>query len=98
VVQLVQPAQWEYLAQPAPRELLGLTVLQEPPASLEFLVLLVQPGSTGQQVLLELQAVMVPQAQQVSSVFQALQVLRVLRAQQGQPVLTGQAVLLEPQA
>jgi hypothetical protein len=26
---LVQPEQWEYLAQPAPRELLGLTVLQE---------------------------------------------------------------------
>jgi hypothetical protein len=27
---LVQPEQWEYLAQPAPPELLGLTVLQAP--------------------------------------------------------------------
>jgi hypothetical protein len=66
-----------YLAQ---RVLQALTVQQEPPASLEFLALLVQPGSTGQQVLLELsesqerqalpelRAVMVPQAQQGSSV------------------------------
>jgi hypothetical protein len=57
-----------------------LTALQVPQASLEFLVLLVQPGSTGQQVLPELlvfqerqappesRAVMVLQAQQVSSV------------------------------
>jgi hypothetical protein len=62
------------------RVLQALTVLQEPPASLEFLGPLVQPGSTGQQVLLELlvsqerqalpelRAVMVLQAQQVSSV------------------------------
>jgi hypothetical protein len=35
---------------------------------LEFLVRLVQPGSTEQQELLELRAVMVLQAQQVSSV------------------------------
>ena len=60
--------------------LLALTALPEPPASLEFLVLLVQPGSTGQQVLLELlvsqerqalpelRAVMVLQARQESSV------------------------------
>jgi hypothetical protein len=38
VVQLVQPEQWEYLVQPGLQELLGLTELQEPPASLEFLV------------------------------------------------------------
>jgi hypothetical protein len=48
--------------------LLALTALPEPPASLEFLVRLVQPGSTGQQALPELRAVMVLQAQQVSSV------------------------------
>jgi hypothetical protein len=75
---LVQPEQWEYLAQPAPPGLLGLTVLQEPPASLVYLAQLVQPGSTGQQVLLELlvsqerqappelRAVMVQQARQES--------------------------------
>jgi hypothetical protein len=85
---VVQLEQWEYLAQPAPRELsvslvqrvlLALTALPEPPASLEFLVPLVQPGSTGQQVLLELlvsqaplalpelRAVMVLQARQESA-------------------------------
>jgi hypothetical protein len=56
---VAQPEQWEYLAQPVQPELLGLTVLQEPPASLESLALLEQP---------ELRAVMVLQAQQVSSV------------------------------
>jgi hypothetical protein len=54
LVSPVQPEQWEYLVQPELQELPALTVQQEPPASLEFLVLLVQPGSTGQQVLLEL--------------------------------------------
>jgi hypothetical protein len=33
---------------------LALTALQVPPASLVYLAQLVQPGSTGQQVLLEL--------------------------------------------
>jgi hypothetical protein len=77
MARLVQPEQWEYLAQP---ELLALTALPEPPASLVYLVLRVQPGSTGQQVLLELlvfqerqappelRAVMAPQVQQVPSV------------------------------
>jgi hypothetical protein len=58
---------------------LALTALPEPPASLVYLARRVQPGSTGQQVLLELlvsqerqappesRAVMVLQAQQVSS-------------------------------
>jgi hypothetical protein len=58
--------------------LLALTALPEPPASLVYLVPLVQPGSTGQQVLLELlvfqerqalaelRAVMVQQARQES--------------------------------
>jgi hypothetical protein len=36
------------------RVLLALTALPEPPASLEFLAQLVQPGSTGQQALPEL--------------------------------------------
>jgi hypothetical protein len=61
-----------------PQELQALTVQQEPLASLEFLAPLVQPGSTGQQVLLEssvsqerqappeLRAVMVLQARQES--------------------------------
>jgi hypothetical protein len=77
---LVQPEQWEYLAQPAPPGLLGLTVLQEPPASLEFLVLLVQPGSTGQQVRLELLVSPEQQALPELSVFQELRVRLVLRA------------------
>jgi hypothetical protein len=40
-----------------PQELQALTVQQEPPASLEFLALLVQPGSMGQQALPESRAV-----------------------------------------
>jgi hypothetical protein len=47
-----QQARWACLAPPELQELQALTVQQEPPASLEFLVPLVQPGSTGQQVLL----------------------------------------------
>jgi hypothetical protein len=76
---LEQQARWGCLVPPGLQELQALTVQQEPPASLEFLVRLVQPGSTGQQVLLELlvsqerqalpesRAVMVPQVQQASS-------------------------------
>jgi hypothetical protein len=65
-----QQARWACLVPPELQELQALTVQQEPPASLEFLVLLaqlVQPGSTGQQVPPESRAVMVLQAQQVSS-------------------------------
>jgi hypothetical protein len=56
-----QQARWGCLVPPGLQELQALTVQQEPPASLEFLVLLVQPGSTGQLeplalVLLELLA------------------------------------------
>jgi hypothetical protein len=70
----------EFLAPLEPLVLRASTVQQEPPASLVYLAQLVQPGSTGQQVLLELlvsqerqalpesRAVMVQQAQQVSSV------------------------------
>jgi hypothetical protein len=74
---LERQERWACLVPPGLQEWQALTVRQEPPASLEFLVLLVQPGSTGQQVLPELlvfqerqappesRAVMVLQAQQV---------------------------------
>jgi hypothetical protein len=65
VVQLVQ---WEYLAQPAQPELLGLTVQQEPPASLESLALLELQVFQELLARLVLRAVMGPPAQQVSSV------------------------------
>jgi hypothetical protein len=63
-----QQARWACLVPPEPQELQALTVQQEPLASLEFLVLRVQPGSTGQQAPPESRAAMVLQAQQVSSV------------------------------
>jgi hypothetical protein len=49
-----QQARWACLVPPELQELQALTVQQEPPASLASQVPLVQPGSTGQQVLLEL--------------------------------------------
>jgi hypothetical protein len=49
-----QQARWACLVPPELQELQALTVQQEPPASLVSQVPLVQPGSTGQQVLLEL--------------------------------------------
>jgi hypothetical protein len=49
-----QQARWGCLVPPGLQELQALTVQPEPPASLVYLVLRVQPGSTGQQVLLEL--------------------------------------------
>jgi hypothetical protein len=79
LVPMEQQARWGCLVPPGLQELQALTELQVPPASLEFLVRLVQPGSTEQQVLLEsravterqalpeLRAVMVLQARQVSS-------------------------------
>jgi hypothetical protein len=51
-----------------------------PLVSLEFLVPLVQPGSTGQQALLELLVSQVPLVLPESSVFQELLVRPVLRA------------------
>jgi hypothetical protein len=63
LVPMEQQARWGCLVPPGLQELLALTVLQEPPASLVYLAQLVQPGSTGQQVLLVLRAVMVLQAQ-----------------------------------
>jgi hypothetical protein len=52
----------------------------EPLASLEFLAPLVQPGSTGQQVRLELLVSPEQQALPELSVFQELRVRLVLRA------------------
>jgi hypothetical protein len=65
---LEQQARWGCLAQPAQPELQALTVLQEPPASLEFLVPLELLVSQERQAPPESRAVMVLQAQQVSSV------------------------------
>jgi hypothetical protein len=91
---VVQPEQWEYPAQPAQPELQALTVLQVPPASLEFLV---QPGSTGQQVLLELLVSQERQALPESRAVMVLQALKALRELQVLQALMEQAVLLEPQ-
>jgi hypothetical protein len=59
---------WACLVPPGLQELQALTVQQEPPASLEFLAPLELLVSQVPLVLLESLAVMVLQAQQVSSV------------------------------
>jgi hypothetical protein len=65
---LEQQARWGCLVPPGLQELQALTELQVPPASLEFLVLLELLVSQERQAPLESRAVMVLQAQQVSSV------------------------------
>jgi hypothetical protein len=76
---LERQARWGCLVPPGLQELQALTELQVPPASLEFLVLLVQPGSTGQQVLLELLVSQERQALPELRAVTVLQVLKVLR-------------------
>ena len=93
-----QQARWACLVPPELQELQALTVQQEPPASLVSQVPLELQVFQERRAPPESRAVTELQAQQASLVFQELQVLRVLRAQQGQPALTGQAVLLELQA
>jgi hypothetical protein len=67
LVPMEQQARWGCLVPPGLQELQALTVLQEPPASLEFLVPLELLVSQELLVRLVLRAVMVLQAQQVSS-------------------------------
>jgi hypothetical protein len=57
-----QQARWGSLVPPGLQELQALTVQQEPPASLEFLVPLELLVSPERQALPELRAVMVLQA------------------------------------
>jgi hypothetical protein len=95
LVYLERQERWAYLVPPGLQVFQALTVQPAPPASLEFLVPLVQPGSTGQQALLELLVSQVSLVLPELLVFQELLVRLVLRAQQGQPALTVQAVLLE---
>jgi hypothetical protein len=97
LVPMEQQARWGCLAPPGLQELQALTVLQVPPASLVYLARRVQPGSTGQQVLLELLVSQERQAPPESRAVMVLQALKALREQLVLQALMEQAVLLEPQ-